>query len=230
MSSREFDRKRRLKDRRMREVLGVAGVLAFAVGTSAQAQEVSFSYGVDITSNYISKGTTQTEDRPAIQPYVELSYGLFYAGLWASNVRFGGESDIELDIYAGITPTWGEVDFDIGFAQYLYRDDSTDYGELYIKADWAASERVTLGLDYYREVYADENWLYANASLSGLPWELTLSGGLGSDLGSRDLSSNKNVWDIGLSRDITDNSSIALHAYGGNLDDEALVLTLSFFN
>lgn len=36
---------------------------------SSLADDLSVSYGVDLTSNYISKGSTQTQDRPAIQPY-----------------------------------------------------------------------------------------------------------------------------------------------------------------
>ncbi len=213
---------------RLKSIFAAASMLMLP--SVSPAQEFNLSYGVDFTSNYISKGTTQTEDRPAIQPYIELSYGLVYAGLWASNVRFNGASDIELDIYVGVTPTWGSVDFDIGYAEYLYRDDSNDYAEAFIKADWNVSDRLTLGLDYYREVYADENWVYANASLSGLPWDFTLSGGLGSDFGSRDLSSEKNVDDIGLSSDLSANAAIDLRAYAGNLDDETLVVTWSFFN
>lgn len=210
-------------------------ILAGAIGASllphsASAQELSFSYGVDFTSNYISKGSTQTGDRPAIQPYAELSYGLFYAGVWGSNARFGGVSDIEYDVYAGITPTWGNVEFDIGFARYFYHDDKTEYGEAIIKADWAVSDRVTLGIDYFREVYADQDWLYLNTELAELPWDLTLSGGIGSDLGSRNLSKDKYAVDIGLSRDLNDYSSVDLRFYGGNFDDEQIVFTLSVFN
>lgn len=119
----------------------LAGALAIGLSAnSAVAQELSFSYGVDVTSNYISKGSTQTEDGAAIQPYFEASYGLFYGGVWGSNVKFDGASDIEYDVYAGIRPSWGEIEFDIGFARYFYRDDNTNYGEAIIKADWAASD------------------------------------------------------------------------------------------
>jgi uncharacterized protein (TIGR02001 family) len=210
-------------------------MLALSVGlgcfaSGAMANDLTFSYGVDITSNYISKGSTQTEDRPAVQPYLEVGLGLFYASLWASNVRFGGVSDIELDVGAGIRPSWGDVDFDIGFVRYLYRDDDNNYGEATIKADWAATDQVSVGLDYYREVYADTDWLYFNGTLTELPWGLSLSGGVGSDLGSRDLGSNKYAADIGLSRDLGPNMSADLRVYGGNFDDEVLVFTLSFFN
>lgn len=217
--------------RRVRTCPLLASMVFLGLSTSgAFAQELSFSYGVDFTSNYISKGSTQSEDRAAVQPYIEAAYGLFYGGLWASNARFGGATDIEYDVYAGVTPSWNNVDFDIGFARYFYRDDNTNYGEAYIKTDWAASDRVTLGLDYYREVYADQDWLYLNAELAELPWDLNLSGGVGTDLGSYDLSSDKYAMDIGLSRDLNANASADLRVYGSNHDDEKIVFTVSFYN
>jgi uncharacterized protein (TIGR02001 family) len=183
---------------------------------------VSLGYGVDITSNYISKGSTQTEDGPAIQPYAEAAYGPFYTGVWGSNVTFGGASDIECDIYFGVTPSWGDIDFDISFARYFYRDDNAIYGEAIIKTTWAASEHILIGVKYYREVYADQDWLYLNTELSELPLGLTLSGGVGSDLVSRNLSSRKNVGDIGLSCDLTSYMSADLRFFGGNYDDELI--------
>lgn len=209
----------------------VAGAVTIGLfANSALSQELSFSYGVDITSNYISKGSTQTEDRPAIQPYVEASYSMFYTGLWASNVRFDGATDIEYDVYAGIMPNWGNVELDLGFVRYFYRDDNTKYGEAYVKADWPVSDRATLGIDYYREVYADQNWVYLNAAMASLPWDLTVSGGVGFDLGSRNLSSDKYAVDIGLSRDIGNHASADLRFHGGNFDDELVVFSISFFN
>lgn len=210
--------------------LFVSSLLIGVPANGALAEELVFSYGVDITSNYIAKGSTQTEDGAAIQPYFGASYGLFYAGVWGSNVKFAGASDIEVDVYAGVTPSWGNFDFDISFARYLYRDDNTNYGEAIIKTDWAASDRVTLGLDYFREVYADQNWLYVNAELTELPWELTLSGGFGSDFGSQDLGHDKYAVDVGLSRSLNDNMSADLRFYGGSYSDELVVFTLSIFN
>ncbi|WP_282129834.1 TorF family putative porin [Roseobacter litoralis] len=211
-------------------VFGVIVSLAVLFGNKAvDAEPFEFSYGVDITSDYISKGSTQTDGRAAVQPYVELSNGIFYFGLWASNVRFDGVSDVELDIYAGITPSWGQVEFDIGFARYLYRDDDTNYGEAIIKASYAINETVRIGADYYREVYADEDWFYVNGAVSDLPWDLTLSAGLGTDFGSKDLPKDKYASDIGLTKDLSDFSAIDLRFYGSNSDDEVLVLTMSFF-
>lgn len=152
-----------------------------------------------------------------------MSQGLFYAGVWASNVSFGGKTDIEFDIYAGVTPEWSNAAFDFGFSRYLYPDDKTNYGETFAKVDWLVSDQLMLGLDYYREVYANQDWPYANAKVSELPWDFTLSGGVGSDLGSRNLSKDKYTFDVGVSRDFNDHSSIDLRFYGSNLDEERVI-------
>ena len=54
--------------------------LGLAAG-GAGAQEFALNYGVALTSNYIDNGTTQSDDKPALQGYNEGSYGLFYGGL-----------------------------------------------------------------------------------------------------------------------------------------------------
>jgi hypothetical protein len=92
----------------------------------AEGQRVQFSYGVGLTTNYISKGLTQTDNQPAIQPYLELGYGIGYLGFWASNASFGGVNDNELDVSIGARPEFGKWSFDLGFVQYFYqKDDAT---------------------------------------------------------------------------------------------------------
>jgi len=186
--------------------------------------------GMAVTSNYLSKGSTQTSDRPAIQPNAEISYGIFYGNIWGSNVRFDGVDDVEIDLTAGIRPTFGNASFDIGFSQYLYFKDSTDYGEIIVKGDYAFTENFSAGFVYYREVYADQDFAYATASLSGLPWDLKLSGKFGSDFGSRNLSGDHIVWEAGVSRDIdfVEGASLDLRYYDGRLEPARFVVTLSF--
>ena len=75
--------------------LAVSGVLCFA-GPALAADDAStadmfdVAFGVAVTSDYISRGITQTDHHAAIQGYVEPSYGILYGGLWAANVAFGG--------------------------------------------------------------------------------------------------------------------------------------------
>lgn len=224
-----------------RLIYGVA-LIATIIGSGAVAQDIvtgsgnqspqfAFSYGVDLTTNYLSKGLTQTDDGPAVQPYAEFGYGPAYFGLWASNASFGGAEDTELDVSIGVRPEFGDLTLDLGFAQYFYQEDDADYGEAYLFADYAASENVSLSLKYYREVYADKDWVYVGAGYSDLPWGLTASGGVGSDLGSDDNFSEDSVAvDFGISGDISENGSFDFRVSDSSIEGTRFYATISFYN
>ncbi|MCA0869879.1 TorF family putative porin [Seohaeicola saemankumensis] len=209
---------------------GLATALPLAVASPAMSQEIDISYGVDFTSNYISKGFTQTEDRPAVQPYVVFGFGDAYLEFWASNARFGGVSDIEFDVAIGYAPQIGNWDLDIGFVQYFYRDDKTDYGEFYLGATYNINDDAEIGLKYWREVYFDYNTFYLSGAYSGLPWDLTLSGGIGSDFGSRNLAEDAVYADVGLTKEFNDNIAFDLRVNHSEIEDTRLLATLSFYN
>ncbi|TCK98949.1 uncharacterized protein (TIGR02001 family) [Shimia isoporae] len=104
-----------------------AAVAAFCApiiaASSASAQEITWYYGVDFVSDYISSGVTNSDGKAAIQPWVEAEIGNFYFGTWMSNVDFGAGDDNswETDLYFGyrnsINDQWS---YDIGYARYLY--------------------------------------------------------------------------------------------------------------
>ncbi len=213
----------------LKSLLAATALVSLPVA-AAQASEFNISYGVDFTTNYISKGITQTEDGPAIQPWVDFQYGLAYVGAWASNAKFGGHDDIELDLAIGVRPSIGDWDFDIGFAQYFYRDDNEDYGEAYIFANYALNDDWNLNGRYYREVYHDEDWFQLGASYSGLPWDLTLSGNIGSDFGSKDYSKDLVAVDFGVTKDISPNMGFDFRAHHSSEEGNRLIAMLSFYN
>lgn len=198
--------------------------------TIALADDIAFSFGSDVTSNYLSKGFTQTDDKAALQVWVEASFGLGYVGFFASNTSFGGVKDIEYDLSFGVRPTLGDVDLDIGYAQYFYRDDKTDYGEFYIKGTYDISDRSYVGFKYYREVFFDYDTFYVEGGFSDLGWGLALSGGIGSDFGTRGLPKDAVYADIGLSKELSDNAAFDLRAHYSASEGNRLVATLSFYN
>jgi uncharacterized protein (TIGR02001 family) len=113
-------------------LLGLAGpALAADLGTTAITEaapthKLSLSANVALTTDYVFRGISQTSENPAIQGGFDASYNIFYAGVWASNLDFGGGpfgqdvADIEIDYYAGIKPKWGKFTFDIGGIYYSY--------------------------------------------------------------------------------------------------------------
>ncbi len=87
-----------------------------------EGRKLAVSVTVGGTSDYVFRGVSQTFEDPAAQGSIDLSYGIFYAGVWASNVDFNDapKANAEVDLYAGIKPVWGPVTFDLGVIYYAY--------------------------------------------------------------------------------------------------------------
>jgi uncharacterized protein (TIGR02001 family) len=196
-----------------------------AMPGNAQAQ-VAYYYGVDLTSNYLSKGATVTDDKPAIQPWFFAFSDIYYAGVWASNT----DTDIEFDLLIGAKPRVGDVELDIGLGRYLYRDDPTNFGEVWIKSEWEVVPGTRLGAQYFREFYFDQDWVALTAQYNLQPQDVTVSGRVGTDFGSKGLSDNLVAWDVGASRDLTNVTAIDLRYHDSNLDDGKFALTLKLSN
>jgi len=103
----------------------VVGCLAFPA--LAEEREFSFSATATGTSDYIFRGVSQTDEGPAAQLGLDVTYGILYAGIWGSNVDsdFVGGSSGEVDFYGGIRPVWGPATFDFGVLYYVYPGSST---------------------------------------------------------------------------------------------------------
>jgi uncharacterized protein (TIGR02001 family) len=89
------------------------------------ARALEWSANVAVTSDYIFRGFSQSAERPAVQGGIDVTYGLFYAGVWASGIDFGeagGRSiaTAEVDVVAGIKPKFGPFTFDFGAIYYIY--------------------------------------------------------------------------------------------------------------
>ncbi|WP_329647548.1 TorF family putative porin [Hyphomicrobium sp.] len=114
---------------------------------SATPSKFNFAYGLSFTTDYVSRGITQTGSDPAVQGYIEPSYGDFYANLWSSNVDFGGGFDgAEIDVAAGYRPEIGKLSLNVGWVHYFYapKDTSPAYGEIFTKADYKLNDKITL--------------------------------------------------------------------------------------
>lgn len=146
--------------------LGAAGVLA--ASASAFAEEPKFGSSVTLTgvSDYIFRGISMTDEKPAVQANAELTYGIAYLGIFGSNI---GDGDLaaagyqvtgpwEVDLSAGIRPTLGPVNFDLGVLWYLYGARSNpvnlskgdvDYVEFKISASVPLTKQLTVGVTGY---------------------------------------------------------------------------------
>ncbi|PWB95751.1 TorF family putative porin [Methylosinus sporium] len=178
----------------MKSIL-LAGVAAFALAAPAFAAEPAkpeakplialpepnvdflgagfdYAYGAKFMSDYIVRGISNSAHRPAGSVYGELRYGWFYTGLAATNVTLATSPLAEVDISAGIRPTWGPLTLDFGAVYYAYPSNhqqwfiggaipvttfknsytalpttafDPSYIEIYFKPSWALNDYLTLG-------------------------------------------------------------------------------------
>ncbi len=122
---------------------------------AAEESELAIAFNVGVQSDYVFRGVSQTEEDPSVFAGVDLTYDTFYAGAWASNVEYPGDSDTnaEIDLYGGLRPVVGDWTFDLGAIAYIYTNqpDGADYS--YVEAKVGASrsfDALTVGaLGFY---------------------------------------------------------------------------------
>jgi uncharacterized protein (TIGR02001 family) len=97
----------------------------------------SLTGNIGVTSNYIWRGVTQTDDQAAVQGGIDYVHDdNLYAGVWTSN--YGNGNGYELDLYGGYRGTLGDIPFDAGIIMYQYpvADTGADATEIYGKFDF----------------------------------------------------------------------------------------------
>jgi len=123
---------------------------ALAAPGLAMAEDSPFSGNVSLTSNYLYRGVSQTNDKAAIQGGFDYAHSSgFYAGAWGSSISWlvdGGyynSSSLELDTYAGFKGGFAEdFTFDVGFLRYNYPGEylppqiAANTNELYGAISW----------------------------------------------------------------------------------------------
>lgn len=121
-----------------------AVIPAFAADEPASPHTLTGNF--NFTNNYMFRGITQTDDKPALQGGFDYSHASgVYLGTWASNISWldaSGKSSMEWDVYGGYKFNAGPVAFDVGVLQYAYPGSkvngvtSADTTELYGAASW----------------------------------------------------------------------------------------------
>lgn len=102
----------------------LASSLLMISGIVAAAEPFSFGGNVTLTSDYVFRGFTQTMEDPAIQGGFDINHESgVYAGVWASNVKFGvgDPAHLELDYSLGYSSELGNgVNYDLAYYYYTY--------------------------------------------------------------------------------------------------------------
>ena len=163
-------------------------VKAKPIAPAAAASPWDVLFGAAFTTDYVLRGVSQSNRKPAVQGYFEVDYTAtdwlkLYAGVWGSSL-YSGFADAEFDISGGARFSWGNFGLDVGYVQYEYPDGvatsgSGSYGEFYAKpsykvADWLTIGGVIDGGDNFNDkvnvVGKTSAYYYSGNAVITLPW------------------------------------------------------------
>ncbi|ODS00197.1 hypothetical protein AUC68_03595 [Methyloceanibacter methanicus] len=126
----------------------MGAALVGGLALPAQADELELSATTALTTDYVFRGISQTNQNPAIQGSLDAAYGIFYAGVWGSNITFA--DSLELDWYGGIASEWNGIGYDVGVIWYTYPGvSSTDYVEIKTGLSYGFTDNFTAGVTNY---------------------------------------------------------------------------------
>ncbi|WP_443747649.1 TorF family putative porin [Asticcacaulis solisilvae] len=201
----------------MKKLLIAAAAVAALTAGAAHAGD--FTYNLDVTSDYVFRGVSQTNAKPAVQGGIDYAKGLFYAGTWASTVDFA--NGYELDLYAGVRPVVGKTSFDFGVLTYQYGESGVNTTELKAAVSHPLG-KGTIGAAYFHNVdYGSTFYYEVNASYP-ITEKLSVSGAAG----EQDLSGIKySTGNIGLTYAISPTWSLDARYSDTNLPEIALLKT-----
>jgi uncharacterized protein (TIGR02001 family) len=132
---------------------------ADASATSNDTAAWSHSANLGLYSQYVFRGLTQTNEKPALQGGFDLSHSSgLYAGIWASNISWisdatpAASASLEADLYGGYKHAFSDyLSGDVGLLHYAYPGSypsgstKADTNELYFGLD---AKWITLRYSY----------------------------------------------------------------------------------
>ena len=129
------------------DISGRGGPAAEAAVRPAASQDgnggaLEFSARAGIASDYIYRGTTLSDRKPAVGAGFEATLRKFYVGATLTSVDLPSQPAAEITLSAGARPKLGEVEFDFGWTYFLYPNETplgpvsdTDYWEVAARAE-----------------------------------------------------------------------------------------------
>lgn len=126
----------------------LTGLMGVPTAVIAAESPHSFSGNINLTSDYLFRGVSQTTNKPAIQGGFDYEHASgFHIGTWASNVDWVTTKDnnsMEIDLYAGFTGALpGDLGYDVGVITYYYPGNkiagqpTPDTTEVYVSGNWS---------------------------------------------------------------------------------------------
>jgi len=130
-----------------------------------------------VASDYIYRGVTLSDRKPAVGAALEATYGQFYAGVTMASVRLPTQPTAEVSISGGIRPTLGTVDFDLGVIYFAYPGESPgspgiNYWEAALRAERNLTESFRVGGGFAYSPNVSNTGAWSAYAAAGFAYEL----------------------------------------------------------
>ena len=160
------------------------------VTSDRTTNQLEFDVRAGFASDYIYRGTTLSDHKPAVGTAIEATFGQLYGGVAVASVKLPTQPAAEITINGGVRQKIGDIDFDLRATYFLYPGEipvgvtnDIDYWEAGVRADKRITEsiRVAAGFAYS-----------PNVSNTGA-WSKYVAAGLGYDVPSSLLRRTRRV-------------------------------------
>lgn len=210
-----------------KSLIALALVSAFAAPAFAEeaapASDHTVTGNIAVVSNYIFRGISQSQNKPALQGGFDYAHSSgVYAGFWASNVGWvdaGGykaNNSLETDFYAGFKGSFAEdFTFDVGAIKYYYPGTAVagkvtpDTIEGYVAIGWKfVTLKYSHTLSEYMVAWGDQNTSTRNSNYLDLSANYDLGNGWGvnAHVGRQEIrrvaEASYTDWKLGVTKDI----------------------------
>jgi uncharacterized protein (TIGR02001 family) len=147
---------------------GLAAEAPLRAAPPPDGSPFEFNGRAGFASDYIYRGVTLSDRKPAVGVGLEAALGLLYAGATVTSVKLPSQPAAEITMVGGVRPKLGDIDFDFGWTYFLYPGETVpvgvaagiDYWEAAARADTRIGEalRVAGGFAYSPNVSNTGAW------------------------------------------------------------------------
>ena len=130
-----------------------------------QSDSVQFNASAGFTSDYIYRGVTLSDHKPALGASLEATLGPLYAGTTFASVNLPSQPSSEITAGAGVRPKLWNTEFDFGGTYYIYPGEvpgipGINYLEVGARADTKLTDqfRVAAGFAYSPDFSNTGGW------------------------------------------------------------------------
>ena len=218
-----------------------AVLLAVLAGPPALAAEAtsSTSGSVAVVNDYLFRGLSQTNQKPALQPGIEFDHASgWYVGAWGSNISWLSDtsttaaplsSSLEVDFYTGYRGSFSsDWSYDVGLYEYYYPGDyPAGFTRPYTTEAYASLAYKTLSLKYSHSF--TNLFGFPDSKHSGyldLSWNYEVSPGwmLNTHVGRQHVANTAGAsytdWKLGVTKAFSQGYSVALGYYDTNANSD----------